>query len=149
MHILLLGTAAGGGFPQWNCWCACCKTARTNPEAAKPRTQSSVAISAEGHRWFLLNASPDVREQLARLPQTATPSTTRHVPIEGIVLTDAELDHSLGLVLLRESKRMPLYATAAVRSVLEYDSRLLPVTRAFSDVPVTQLSLDQIGRAHV
>ncbi len=65
------------------------------------------------------------------------------MPIEGIVLTDAELDHTLGLVLLREGRRIPLYATAAVRSVLEYDSRLLPVTRAFSEVPVTDLAVDR------
>jgi len=66
----------------------------------------------------------------------------RHVPIEGVVLTDAELDHSLGVVLLREGKRVPIYATAAVRSILEYDSRILPVTRAFADVPFTELPLD-------
>lgn len=142
MHVLLLGSAAGGGFPQWNCWCRCCRVARSEPRAAWPRTQSSAAISSDGDRWFLLNASPDVREQLSRLPSNGTPSTVRHVPIEGVLLTDAEIDHSLGIVLLREAKYLPLYITAAVQSVLDRDSRILPIARAFADVPVTELPLD-------
>jgi pyrroloquinoline quinone biosynthesis protein B len=137
-----MGTAAGGGFPQWNCRCRCCQTARTDPEAAWPRTQSSVAVSSDGSHWFLLNASPDVREQLARLPSDGASAAIRHVPIEGIVLTDAELDHSLGIVLLREAKYLPLYATEAIRSVLECDSRILPVARAFADMPCTDMPLD-------
>lgn len=137
-----MGTAAGGGFPQWNCWCACCRAARSEPHLAWPRSQSSAAISRDGRHWFLLNASPDVREQLTRLP-AAEPSTPRHVPIEGVLLTDAELDHSLGLALLREARHLPLYTTSAVRAVLEHDSRILPVTRAFAEVPWTELTLDR------
>ena len=138
-----MGTAAGGGFPQWNCRCRSCQIARADPRAAWPRTQSSVAISSDGSHWFLLNASPDVREQLGRLPAGDGASTAiRHVPIEGVVLTDAELDHSLGIVLLREAKYLPLYATAAIRSVLERDSRILPVARAFADMPCTDMPLD-------
>ena len=143
MHVLLLGTAAGGGFPQWNCWCECCRVARSQPHLAWPRSQSSVAISHDGFHWFLLNASPDVREQLSRLP-AAEPRTTRHVPIEGVLLTDAELDHSLGIALLREARHLPLYTTSAIRSVIEHDSRILPVTRAFAEVPWTELPLDAI-----
>ena len=137
-----MGTAAGGGFPQWNCWCRCCRVARTDPTAARPRTQSSVAISSDGKRWFLLNASPDVREQLARLPTNGVPAGVRHVPIEGVLLTDAELDHSLGIVLLREGRRLPLYATPAVRRILDHDSHILPVAQAFAYVPCTPLLLD-------
>jgi pyrroloquinoline quinone biosynthesis protein B len=136
-----MGTAAGGGFPQWNCWCACCRVARTDPRAAWPRTQSSAAISSDGSRWFLLNASPDVREQLARLPSNGYPQAIRHVPVEGVLLTDAEVDHSFGIVLLREAKHLPLYLTAAVRSVLEDDSRILRVAGAFADMPITELPL--------
>lgn len=136
-----MGTAAGGGFPQWNCWCPCCRVARTNPGDAWPRTQSSAAISADGRRWFLLNASPDIREQLNRLPSNGVPSSVRLVPIEGVVLTDAELDHTLGVTLLREARYLPLYTTASVRSILEHDSRILPVVRAFGDVPVIDLPL--------
>ncbi|HEX6533634.1 MAG TPA: pyrroloquinoline quinone biosynthesis protein PqqB [Gemmatimonadaceae bacterium] len=159
MHVLLLGTAAGGGFPQWNCLCPVCRAARDDPAAAHPRTQSSIALSADGTRWFLCNASPDVREQLARLPLplplplsdprlppgpegTRERSPVRRVPIEGIVLTDAELDHSLGLALLREARDLRLWATEAVIRTLERDSRLLPVTRAFASVRVTELRVD-------
>lgn len=138
MHVILLGTAAGGGFPQWNCACTGCRTARRDPAAAVPRTQSSVAVSADGGHWFLLNASPDVRAQLALLPP-GEPGGTRQLPIEGVVLTDAELDHTLGLLLLREGGALPLHATAAVTATLERDSRLLPVLRAFADVPLTTL----------
>lgn len=144
MQVLLLGTAAGGGFPQWNCWCACCRVARSEPRLARPRTQSSAAISRDGQHWFLLNASPDVRDQLARLPQAERPDDApRHVPIEGVLLTDAELDHSLGLVLLREARELRLYATPPVVSILEHESRILSITRAFADVTVTELPLER------
>lgn len=138
-----MGTAAGGGFPQWNCWCPCCTTARTNPQAAWPRTQSSVAVSCDGSAWFLLNASPDVRDQLTKLSSFSAHGGVRHVPIEGVLLTDAEVDHSLGIVLLREGRFLPLYTTAATYAVLDRHSRFLPVTRAFADVPWTELPLDR------
>jgi pyrroloquinoline quinone biosynthesis protein B len=137
-----MGTAAGGGFPQWNCWCPCCSSARVDPQAAWPRTQSSVAVSRDGSTWFLLNASPDVRDQLARLPSFAAHDGLRHVPVEGVVLTDAEIDHSLGIVLLREGRFLPLYTTAATYEVLDRHSHVLPVTRAFANVPWTELPLD-------
>jgi pyrroloquinoline quinone biosynthesis protein B len=99
-------------------------------------------VSADGQRWFLLNASPDVRDQLGRLT-VAAPEGIRHVPVEGVVLTDAELDHTLGIVLLREAHRLQVAATDAVRRVIEEDSRLLPVTRAFAEVSVTELMPDR------
>jgi pyrroloquinoline quinone biosynthesis protein B len=94
----------------------------------------------DGERWFLLNASPDVREQLARLP-TRPPAGHRHVPVAGIITTDAELDHTLGIMLLREGRELQLYATAAVRLMLERDSSVLPVTRAFAKVLEIDLPL--------
>jgi pyrroloquinoline quinone biosynthesis protein B len=115
-----------------------CRVGRSNPRRAFPRSQSSTAISSDGKRWFLLNASPDVREQLVCLPGIM-PSGVRHLPVEGIVTTDAELDHTLGLVLLREARALQLYATPAVRSVLEQDSRILPVTRSFAEVKVAEI----------
>lgn len=142
MHVVLLGTAAGGGFPQWNCWCPPCRIARADPRRAVPRSQSSAAVSADGVRWFLLNASPDVHAQLGRL-DIAPPAGPRHVPVEGIVLTDAELDHTLGIVLLREARSLQVAATDAVRQVIEDDSRLLPVTRAFADVALHELVPDR------
>jgi pyrroloquinoline quinone biosynthesis protein B len=141
VQVLLLGTAAGGGFPQWNCWCPVCRVARSNPELARPRTQSSLAVSADGARWFLCNASPDVHEQLARLAPACVEGT-RHVPVEGIVLTDAELDHSLGIALLREGRSLALWATASVLHTLECDSHIIPVTRAFARVETTELQPD-------
>lgn len=157
MHVILLGTAAGGAFPQWNCWCPTCRVARTNPALAHPRSQSSIAVSSDGTRWFLVNASPDVREQLARLPTptpTPTPNPTplgrakggsvRHVPFEAVLLTDAELDHSLGVVLLREAGTISLYATDAVARVLEHDSHVLPTARAFATVTVAPLPMDEV-----
>jgi pyrroloquinoline quinone biosynthesis protein B len=140
MQIVLLGTAAGGGFPQWNCWCPTCRIARTTPARARPRTQSSAAISTDGERWFLLNVSPDVREQVARLP-VRPPTGVRHVPVAGAVLTDAELDHSLGITLLREGRELRLYTTCAVARILEDDSRIVPVTRAFAAVDWVELPL--------
>jgi pyrroloquinoline quinone biosynthesis protein B len=141
MEVLLLGTAAGGGFPQWNCWCQPCRVARAEPDRAHPRTQSSAAVSADGERWFLLNASPDVRLQLGRLNGRPA-SGIRHVPVEGLILTDAELDHTMGIALLREARHLQLYATEAVLTVLREDSRLLPVTQAFAEVRVSPLPLD-------
>jgi pyrroloquinoline quinone biosynthesis protein B len=107
-----------------------------------PRSQSTAAVTADGERWFLLNASPDIRDQLACLPGPL-PVGVRHVPVEGIVATDAELDHTFGIVLLREARQLQLFATAAVRSILERDSRILPVTQAFADVEVTEMVLDR------
>ncbi|HTO72304.1 MAG TPA: MBL fold metallo-hydrolase, partial [Gemmatimonadales bacterium] len=129
MRVILLGTAAGGGFPQWNCWCPVCRVGRSDPGRAHPRSQSSAAVSADGHHWFLLNASPDVRDQLSRL-QNGTPAGMRHAGFEGVLATDAELDHTMGLALLREARTLQLWSTSAVKAVLEEDSRILPVTSA-------------------
>ncbi|HVP70529.1 MAG TPA: pyrroloquinoline quinone biosynthesis protein PqqB [Gemmatimonadaceae bacterium] len=141
MHVLLLGTAAGGGFPQWNCRCATCEAVRESPPRAAPRTQSSIAVSADGAHWFLGNASPDVRAQLERLGE-GPPGAVRWSPVEGVVFPDADLDHSLGLALLREARLLPLFATRAVLDVVTDDSRILPVTRTFADVPETALALE-------
>jgi pyrroloquinoline quinone biosynthesis protein B len=141
MHVLLLGTAAGGGFPQWNCRCATCQAARESPPRATPRTQSSIAVSADGAHWFLGNASPAVRAQLERLG-AGPPGAVRWSPVEGVVFTDAELDHTLGLALLREARLLPVFATRAVLDVMTDDSRILPVTRTFADVPGTALALE-------
>jgi len=142
VHVILLGTAAGGGFPQWNCWCPTCRIARDDPARAHARTQSSIAFSADGVRWFLGNASPDVREQLARLPRVEV-SGVRHVPVEGIVLTDAELDHTLGVTLLREGRQLQVIATPAVIRTIAEDSRVLPVTQAFAVVQTVEVALGE------
>src|SRR5438552_6817631 len=106
MRVIILGSAAGGGVPQWNCGCRNCTEARhTN----RSRTQSSVAVSADGERWILLNASPDLRTQLAAHRSLWPPSGSRATPLRAVVLTDGEIDHTLGLLLLRESAdRLPV-----------------------------------------
>src|SRR5262245_7673541 len=113
MRIRVLGSAAGGGFPQWNCGCANCRGVREATIAAKPRTQECVALSADGDCWFLLNASPEVRAQIESYPPLH-PRDGRHSPIAGIVLTNGDLDHCLGLFCLRESYPLVVYATDAV-----------------------------------
>jgi pyrroloquinoline quinone biosynthesis protein B len=115
----VLGSAAGGGFPQWNCGCANCRAAREpvandRPRRAYPRTQESVALSADSESWFLLNASPEVRAQIESFAPLH-PRGPRHSPIAGVVLTNGDLDHCLGLLSLREWQPLRVYATAAVR----------------------------------
>jgi pyrroloquinoline quinone biosynthesis protein B len=119
MQIHLLGTAAGGGVPQWNCNCAVCREARAGTGRVRPRTQSSVAISADGRSWFLLNASPDIRAQIESFrPLQPLAGSPRNSPIEGVLLTNADLDHTLGLILLREGEKLRVHATPNVRSAL-------------------------------
>jgi pyrroloquinoline quinone biosynthesis protein B len=113
MHIRVLGSAAGGGFPQWNCGCDNCRAARSGEPGVLARTQESVAISADRETWFLLNVSPEVRAQIESF-SGLHPRAPRHSPIAGLVLTNGDLDHCLGLLSLRESYPLDLYATASV-----------------------------------
>src|SRR5947209_3550494 len=124
MRVRLLGTAAGGGFPQWNCNCRNCRGVRAGTLRATPRTQSCVAVSADGRRWFLLNASPDVRFQVESfaplLPpnepgHSGNPRSARGTGIAGVLLTNADLDHTLGLLILREGGRLVVHAPPSVR----------------------------------
>ncbi|HXT97553.1 MAG TPA: pyrroloquinoline quinone biosynthesis protein PqqB [Polyangia bacterium] len=110
----MLGSAAGGGVPQWNCGCQNCREARRGTGAVRPRTQESVAISADGAAWFLLNVSPEIRAQIESFPPL-TPREPRHSPLAGLVLTNGDLDHCLGLLSLRESQPLTVYATESVR----------------------------------
>lgn len=115
VRIRVLGSAAGGGFPQWNCGCPNCEGVRAGSLRATPRRQESVAVSADdGRTWFLLNASPEIREQIESFREL-WPRERRHTPIGGIVLTNGDLDHVLGLLSLRESHPLTLYATESVR----------------------------------
>ncbi len=122
MKFLVLGSAAGGGFPQWNCNCDNCKRARAGDPSAKSRSQSSLAVSADGENWFLLNASPDLRDQIAKTPALHPKTGKRHSPIQGAVLTNADVDHIGGLLTLRESQELNIYATPRVQGVLRQNS---------------------------
>src|SRR5437763_15549000 len=116
MLIRILGAAAGGGVPQWNCRCTNCPAVRAGSLDVRPRTQSSVAVSADGRAWFLLNVSPDIRQQILAFPALGPPERTdRGTSIIGCVLTDAELDHAAGLLQLREGTPIRICCTATVR----------------------------------
>jgi pyrroloquinoline quinone biosynthesis protein B len=108
----VLGSGAGGGFPQWNCNCSNCKNFRSGTIRATARTQSSIALSADGNRWYLLNASPDIRQQINASPCLAPRTEPRDTPIQAILLTNGEIDHIAGLLSVRESQPLCLYSTA-------------------------------------
>ena len=114
MRVHILGSAAGGGFPQWNCNCVNCAGLRAGSLRAKARTQCSVAVSADGSRWSLLNASPDLRSQIFSFPELLPNNRVRDSAIDAVLLSDAELDHIAGLLSLREAQPVRLYCTAQV-----------------------------------
>ena len=118
MQVKILGSAAGGGFPQWNCACTNCAAVRHGQFRGKARSQTQVAVSADGRSWFLLGASPDLRFQIESSPELHPTSGTRHSPICGVVLASADLDHVLGLLLLRELQPFQVYATEPVINIL-------------------------------
>ena len=115
MEVRVLGSAAGGGFPQWNCGCENCQAARTGDPNVRPRTQESIAVSADGDAWFLINVSPEIRAQIESCPPL-TPRAPRHSPLAGLLLTNGDLDHCLGLLSLRESHPLVVHATESVRA---------------------------------
>ena len=127
MLIKVLGSAAGGGFPQINCSCPTCADARAGKPGLSGRTQSSLAVSSDGRTWALLNASPDLRQQVAATPELAPPAPTgaedgavavRGSPIKSVVLTNGDVDHIAGLLSLREGFAFTIYATERVLATL-------------------------------
>jgi pyrroloquinoline quinone biosynthesis protein B len=114
VRVHILGSAAGGGFPQWNCNCVNCAGQRSGAIRAKARTQCSVAVSADGSRWSLLNASPDLRAQIFSFPELLPKSRVRGSAIDAVLLSDAELDHITGLLSLREAQPIRLCCTPQV-----------------------------------
>lgn len=134
MLVRILGSAAGGGFPQWNCNCAGCQSTRGGDINARQRTQSSLAVRAANGSWFLVNASPDVRQQLERL-RDGIPNSVRSSPIAGVLLSDGEIDHTAGLMILRESDEpLQIYGTNAVRQGLTEGFSLLRVLKDYCGV---------------
>jgi pyrroloquinoline quinone biosynthesis protein B len=122
LRVVVLGAAAGGGVPQWNCGCEVCRAARgENPELQS--TQASVAVSADGAHWFLVNASPDLRQQLINTPQLhPRKGALRHSPIAGVILTNGEIDAIAGLLSMREGSPFAIYAHAKVLAILKSNS---------------------------
>jgi pyrroloquinoline quinone biosynthesis protein B len=129
MRVKILGSAAGGGFPQWNCACPNCCALRAGTFKGKARSQTQVAISVDNKNWFLLGASPDLRAQIEATPQLhprLQPSEdgVRQSPIAGAVLSNADVDHTLGLLLLRELQPLRVHATGSIRRILTEDNSM-------------------------
>jgi pyrroloquinoline quinone biosynthesis protein B len=122
MRVIVLGSAAGGGFPQWNSNAPACRRARRGDPAVKARTQASIAVSHDGASWFLLNAAPDIREQIAAREVLWPSAGLRSSPIAGVVLTGGDVDAVAGLLTLRERHRFAIHATAEVHSVIAENS---------------------------
>lgn len=121
LRVIVLGAAAGGGVPQWNCGCPVCRAAFADPELR--RTQASVAISADGADWFLINAAPDLRQQIIANPQLHPQrGALRHSPIAGVILTNGEVDAVAGLLSMREGSPFTIYAHAKVLAILKTNS---------------------------
>jgi pyrroloquinoline quinone biosynthesis protein B len=128
MHITVLGAAAGGGFPQWNCNCAGCKRARTGELAVRPRTQASLAVSADGDHWVLLNASPDLPRQIACTPslQPRAGAPARDSPIAAVIISGGDVDCIAGLLSLREGQKFAVYADGFVQKIF-FENRIFRV----------------------
>ena len=124
MRVKILGSAAGGGFPQWNCACPNCRALRAGTFQGKARTQTQVAVSADGKAWYLLGASPDLRAQIEATPELHPREGVRQSPIAGAVLCNADIDHVLGLLLLRELQPLRVHATESIRRILTEDNSM-------------------------
>ncbi|HEX3133183.1 MAG TPA: pyrroloquinoline quinone biosynthesis protein PqqB, partial [Planctomycetota bacterium] len=155
MLVHVLGSAAGGGFPQWNCNCPQCSGVRSGRIRATPRTQSSLAVSDDGERWVLINASPDIRAQIDRFPRLKPGTPVRASAIAAVVLMDSQIDHTTGLLSLREGRQLTVHCTDMVRQDLTSGFPVLTMlghyaTITVRDIPIADsadFSVD--GIAHV
>jgi len=134
MHIRVLGSAAGGGFPQWNCNCRNCDGVRKGTVRARARTQSSIAVSPDRGDWILFNASPDLLTQFQGFPELQPARAVRDTAVRAIVLIDAQIDHTTGLLMLREGGRLAVYCTPQVREDLTRGHPLFGVLEHFCGV---------------
>ena len=147
MKIRVLGSCAGGGLPQWNCGGTNSVRARAGDPAVPPRTQPSSAVSADGARWSIVNASPDIRDQLTRFPGLHPRPGTRDVPLDTVVLTSAELDHAIGLLVLREALSYRILSTPWVRrEMLDHNAAWRLLGPAWGTAPLDHpMPLDRDG----
>jgi pyrroloquinoline quinone biosynthesis protein B len=134
LTAIVLGAAAGGGFPQWNCRCPVCRLAWAGDSRVKPRNQASLAVSANGEHWTLLNASPDLRAQVQATPALQPRAGPRGSPISAVMLTGAEVDQTAGLLTLREGQAFSLLATAETLAALDGN----PIFGVLADGVVTR-----------
>lgn len=142
MRVHVLGSGAGGGFPQWNCHCTYCAGVRAGTLRARPRTQSSITVSADGERWVLINASPDIRAQIASFAPLRPDRAVRDTGIAAVLLVDAQIDHATGLLMLREGPRIALYTTAAVHQDLSTGFPVIPMLGHYCGVDWHPVSPD-------
>ncbi len=138
MWMRVLGSAAGGGFPQWNCTCPPCRAVRTGARPCTPRTQSSIAVSGDRQQWYLLNASPDIQSQIESFP-ALHPADGRVVRLQATLLTDAELDHTLGLLLMREGRGLEVHATESMYETLTTGTGVLRTAEAYCPITWRQV----------
>jgi pyrroloquinoline quinone biosynthesis protein B len=127
MRVKVLGSAAGGGFPQWNCGCSNCCALRAGTLRGHARTQTQIAFSVNSKEWFLLNASPDLRTQILAMPELAPPEGSRRSPVAGVFLTSADVDAVAGLLHLRESTPLSIFSTPAVQRILREENSMFRV----------------------
>ncbi|MAX52352.1 MAG: pyrroloquinoline quinone biosynthesis protein PqqB [Methylophaga sp.] len=146
MFVHVLGSGAGGGFPQWNCNCTNCKGVREGTIKASPRTQSSIAISANGTDWILFNASPDIKKQLDDFPALQPARQVRDTAITAIVITDAQIDHVTGMLTLREhNKPWDVYTTNAVYEDLTTGFPVFNILGHFRGINHHEIATDESG----
>jgi pyrroloquinoline quinone biosynthesis protein B len=148
MKVRILGSCAGGGLPQWNCGGPNSIRARNDEPSVPSRTQPSIAVSAEGERWSVINASPDIRHQFAAFPGLHPRAGTRDVPLDTVVLTNADLDHCLGLLILREALSYRILTTPWVRdALLEHNAAFRLLEPAWGTVELDErIFLDAASR---
>ena len=142
MHIRVLGSAAGGGFPQWNCNCDNCSGLRQGTLTAQARTQSSITVSTDGINWALINTSPDIRQQIQSFAPLQPGRAKRDTGIGGVILIDSQIDHTTGLLILREGERLPLYCTEMVHQDLTSGFPVLSMLEHYCGVDWHALGLD-------
>src|SRR5205807_3986116 len=146
MLVKVLGSAAGGDFPQWKCYCPNCSALRRGKLQVRPRTQTQVIFSLDSKVWFLLCASPDLRQQILSARELALPTDdSASFPIGGVFLPSADVDAVMGLLHLREFQSFFVFATAAVQCVLKTENRLFKVLER-GDSPVQRQVLSNTGR---
>src|SRR5580693_10279658 len=143
MRIKILGSAAGGGFPQWNCNCRNCGSFRAGTFSGKSRAQTQVAVSSDGHVWFLVNTSPDLRTQIEATPALHPQNAGRDSPIAGVLLTSGDIDQIAGLLSLRELQPFRIYCTPSIRRILQEDNSMFAMlNRVPGQVSWTDISCD-------
>src|SRR5688572_15962722 len=141
MRVRVLGSAAGGGFPQWNCNCRNCAGVRSGSVQATPRTQSSIAVSGDGSSWVLINASPDLLAQIRAFPELQPGRALRDTAISDVLLVDAQIDHTLGLPMLREGKLLRVWCTERVHAELTQSNPIFRLLQHYCGVEWLRLPI--------